>query len=102
VRNFKHANLKLPIIHKAWFDDLTASDIPDSIAFAFLDGDYYASIMTSLRLITPHLSPGACIVVDDYQSSALPGARKAVDEWARAHTYSCRSEQSLAILRMSP
>jgi O-methyltransferase len=99
TKNFRHANVPLPAIHKAWFSDLTAQDLPQQIAFAFLDGDYYASIKDSLRLITPCLSQGARIVVDDYQSEALPGAHKAIDEWLQAHPdFSIRAEHSLAII----
>ncbi|MBR3180448.1 class I SAM-dependent methyltransferase [Candidatus Saccharibacteria bacterium] len=80
-QRFLRANLKLPIIKKAWFNELTRSDIPDKISFAFLDGDFYESIKTSLELITPHLSPGATIVIHDYTNPALPGVAKAVNEW---------------------
>jgi O-methyltransferase len=98
IKNFRKANLQLPKIHKAWFEELTRNDMPPSIAFAFLDGDFYTSISASLAVITPLLSPGACIVIDDYQSEALPGARKAVDEWAQKYNHHVRSEQSLAII----
>lgn len=99
IKHFKQAGLSLPIIHKVWFENLTADDMPKPIAFAFLDGDFYTSIAASLSVITPLLSPGATIVVDDYQSEALPGAQKAVNRWARVHNFSVRTEQSLAIIR---
>lgn len=99
VRNFQQQHVPLPHIHKAWFEKLTANDLPDPIAFAFLDGDFYHSIAVSLRLITPRLSKGACIIVDDYQSSALPGAARAVDEWIERHPHSrLRTEHSLAVI----
>jgi O-methyltransferase len=100
IKNFRKANLQLPKIHKAWFEELTQNDMPPSIAFAFLDGDFYTSISASLAVITPLLSPGACIIIDDYQSEALPGARKAVDEWAQKYNHNVRSEQSLAIIHL--
>jgi O-methyltransferase len=100
IQNFKKAGLPQPIIHKAWFENLTAKDMPSNIAFAFLDGDFYTSITASLRVITPLLATGAIVVVDDYQSEALPGARKAVDEWAQSHRYHVHTEQSLAIIRL--
>ena len=99
IKHFKQAGLPPPIIHKAWFENLTQSDMPESIAFAFLDGDFYTSISASLSVITPLLSSGATIVVDDYQSEALPGAQKAVNQWARMHGFNVRTEQSLAIIR---
>jgi len=100
IKHFKQAGLPLPTIHKVWFEQLQAYDLPKTIAFAFLDGDFYTSISSSLAIITPLLAPGACVVVDDYQSEALPGAQKAVDEWARKYNYPVRSEQSLAIIHV--
>lgn len=98
ITNFKKAGVPLPAIHKGWFRDLTPADVPPQIMFAFLDGDYYESIRDSLTLVTPNLTQPAMIVVDDYASSALPGAAKATDEWARAHGWRVRSEASLAVI----
>jgi O-methyltransferase len=103
TRNFRQAGLRLPIIHKGWFADVPEAAVPDTIAFAFLDGDFYESIRDSLRLVWPHLTPGAVVVVDDYQSEALPGTRWAVDEWLGLHgregrSVQLRAEASLAIL----
>jgi O-methyltransferase len=98
-RHFKQAGLRLPVIHKGWFDRLTPADLPSQIAFAFLDGDYYESIMDSLKLVWPILSAGAVVVVDDYQSEALPGARRAVDTWLRSHRARITVEASLAVVR---
>ena len=100
-QNFKRANIRPPIIHKGWFDELTAQDVPDGIMFAFLDGDYFQSIHDSLRLIAPKLLPGAVIIVDDYASEALPGAARAVDDWiASSHKGFLRVESSLALIRL--
>lgn len=99
---FKKAGLRLPVVHKAWFQDLKDSDLPDYITFAYLDGDYYESIRDSLRLVWPRLAPSACIVVDDYANEALPGAARAVDEWLRTHPAKLRVESSLAIIRPDP
>lgn len=98
IKHFRQAGLQTPIIHRKWFEELEAGDIPAAVAFAFLDGDFYTSIKSSLEIITPALAPGAIIVVDDYQSEALPGARRAADEWAKKHGQSIRSEQSLGII----
>jgi O-methyltransferase len=99
VKHFKQAGLPLPIMHKAWFSDLTPGDMPDKIAFAFLDGDFYESIRDSLSLVWPRLAEGAIVVVDDYQSEALPGAKRAVDEWLKTHPARLQVASSLAILR---
>lgn len=99
IVNFKKAGLPLPHVHKRWFNELLPGDVPDEIAFAFLDGDYYESIVTSLKLVWPCLVPGAVVVVDDYVNEALPGAAKAVDEWLSTHSAKLHVEHSLAILK---
>ena len=78
---FLRAGLPVPVIRKAWFADLEASDLPERIAFAFLDGDFYESIRDSLKLVAPRMSEGGAMVVHDYSNPALPGVKKAVDEW---------------------
>ena len=80
-QRFLKAGLPVPVIKKAWFADLTEADLPEKIAFAFLDGDFYESIRDSLRLVTPRMSEGGVIVVHDYTNPALPGVKKAVDEF---------------------
>ena len=99
IQHFRQAGLALPVIHKCWFSDLTPVDTPDKIALAFLDGDFYDSIRDSLRVIETKLSPGSVVLVDDYQSEALPGARKAVDEWLRNKPYKIHAEHSLAVIQ---
>ena len=81
IREFQKANLKLPIIHKGWFSQLTSDDVPEQIAFALLDGDFYESIRDSLKLVLPHMSNGGIIVIDDYASEALPGVARAAQEF---------------------
>lgn len=78
---FLRAGLPVPVIKKAWFSDLTFDDLPEKIAFAFLDGDFYESIKCSLKLVEPRMVAGGVIVVHDYTNLALPGVKKAVDEW---------------------
>ena len=99
INLFKKSGLTVPIVKKAWFHDLTLSDLPDEIALAFLDGDFYESIMDSLRLVWPKLATGSVVIVDDYQNEALPGAQKAVNEWLKIHTAKIVVEASLAIIR---
>ena len=86
IREFQKANLKLPVIHKGWFHDLTPSDVPAQIAFAFLDGDFYGSIKDSLKLVLPRMSKGGVVILDDYAREALPGVAKAVQEFSLTPT----------------
>ncbi len=83
VERFKKAGLHVPRVRKGFFENLDAeNDLPDEIAFAFLDGDLYQSIKTSLELVTPRMNrQGGVILVHDYNNPQLPGAARAVDEW---------------------
>lgn len=83
LHEFQKAHLKPPVVHKGWFKDLTEKDVPEKIAFAFLDGDFYESIRDSLQLVLPRMQKGGVIIVDDYAREALPGAAKAVHEHFR-------------------
>lgn len=97
---FLRANLPLPIIKKAWFNELTEEDLPEIIAFAFLDGDFYDSIKTSLSLVTPRLVKNSFLLVHDYQNPALPGVAKAVSEWFDSQKFTLETYSSLAILKI--
>ena len=102
IEKFKKMGLKLPKIKKAFFDDLDIIyDIPEKISYAFLDGDLYQSIKTSLRLVADKMSPGSVIIVHDYNNPELPGSARAVDEWLKAHqakVASFRVAETLAII----
>ena len=102
IEKFKKMGLKLPKIKKAFFDDLDIIyDIPEKISYAFLDGDLYQSIKTSLRLVADKMSPGSVIIVHDYNNPELPGSSRAVDEWLKAHqakVASFRVAETLAII----
>ena len=96
---FLRAGLMVPVIKKAWFNELTSEDVPDKIAFAFLDGDLYESIRDSLRLVEEKMAEKAVISVHDYANPALPGVAKAVDEWMIKSDYKMTQYQSMAIVR---
>lgn len=96
---FLRAGLPVPIIKKAWFNELTEVDLPFKIAFAFLDGDLYESIKDSLRLVEPRMSEGGVIMVHDYNNPALPGVGKAVDEWLRGKNLKSEIFQSMILVR---
>lgn len=78
---FLRAGLPVPVIKKGWFSELTDDDLPEKIAFAFLDGDFYDSIRDSLRLVAPRMAEGGIVVVHDYTNPALPGVKRAVEEY---------------------
>lgn len=95
---FLRANLPVPVIKKAWFNELSGADLPDKIAFAFLDGDFYESIRDSLSLVENKMTENSVIVVHDYTNPALPGVAKAVDEWIRVKKRKITNYESLAII----
>lgn len=81
ILKFKKVGLPVPKIKKAFFKDLNPGDLPEKIAFAFLDGDLYDSIKTSLELVLPRLTKDALLLVHDYNNPQLPGVTHAVDEY---------------------
>ncbi len=96
---FLRANLPVPIIKKAWFNELADSDLPDEISFAFLDGDLYDSIKVSFDLVEPKMAKDGVIIVHDYNNPELPGVTKAVDEFLTKNPKRLMVKESLAILR---
>lgn len=86
-QRFLRANLPVPVIKKAWFSELVENDLPEQIAFAFLDGDFYESIKDSIKLVAPKMSDGGVMVVHDYTNPALPGVKRAVDEWMQGKSH---------------
>ena len=95
---FLRANLPVPVIKKAWFNELGDSDLPKKISFAFLDGDLYESIKDSLKLIEDKMSVGGVIVVHDYSNEALPGVAKATEEWMKEKRHELLRYESLAMI----
>jgi len=87
--NFQKLELNLPFIHEGWFEDTLPHCLPNQIAFAYLDGDFYNSILISLRYIYPRLTKRAIVVIDDYCDPeksphawhGLPGVKKACDDF---------------------
>ncbi len=100
IDKIRHAGLKNVVIKKAWFEDLASQDLPKEIAFAFLDGDFYGSIKTSLKLVVPLMNPKGVIIVHDYNNPELPGSTRATDEFLRQHQdYKLMVKHTLAILQ---
>ncbi|MEW6536232.1 MAG: CmcI family methyltransferase [Candidatus Auribacterota bacterium] len=81
MRNFNEAGLVLPEIHQGWFKNIPDEKYPDKISFAFLDGDFYSSIIDSFEKVYHKLSSNAIVCIHDYRNRNLPGARKACDDF---------------------
>ena len=95
---FLRANLPVPVIKKAWFNELTDEDLPEKIAFAFLDGDFYESIKDSLKLVENKIVDGGVIIIHDYNNPALPGVAKAVDEWTNGKKVKIIKYESVVVI----
>ena len=97
---FLRAGLPVPIIKKAWFKDLQDEDLPEKIAFAFLDGDFYDSIKDSLKLVESKMNSGAKMIIHDYNNEALPGVKKAVNEWLAGKKLKKEAFQSMLVITL--
>lgn len=97
---FLRAGLPVPAIKKAWFNELKDTDLPEKIAFAFLDGDLYESIKVSLELIGGKMAPGGIVIIHDYKNPALPGVAKATNEWLAKNDKKIECFQGMAIARV--
>lgn len=99
MEQFRRAHLEPPIAHKAWFSNLTDADLPDHIAFAFLDGDFYESILTSLQLVWPRLDNDGIITIDDYHRETLPGVERAILDFFQGKSYRLSYAHNIAVIR---
>lgn len=97
---FHKARLRPPITHKGWFKDLEDKDMPGCIAFAFLDGDFYESILDSLRLVHPRMEPGGIICIDDAAREALSGVDRAIRDFFQDKHYALRVSHNIGIIRL--
>lgn len=99
LHEFQKANLQPPITHKGWFKDV--QDVPEQIAFAFLDGDFYESILDSLKLVWPRMVEGGVICIDDYQRETLPGVERAVNDFFQGKPKSVvKMQHNIGTLRL--
>ena len=102
IEKFKRQNLPLPKTKKAFFEELDPeTDLPGKISFAFLDGDLYTSIKTSLTLVQDKMQSGSIVVIHDYNNPELPGSARAVDEWLKNHCHQIKqfkTQETLAII----
>ena len=89
LNTFKRWGVQPPIVHKGWFEDTLSSQLPNQIAFGYIDADFYESILVSLKYIWARLSPKGLLLIDDYGDRSrnqnawegLPGVKAACDEF---------------------
>lgn len=100
LEQFHKARVRPPKIHKGWFNQLSDTNVPETIAFAFLDGDFYESIIDSLRLVHPRMQPGGVITIDDYQREKLPGVERAVRDYFQGKPVQLRVSHNIAVIKL--
>jgi len=74
---FARVGLSLPEVKEGWFKDLSATDLPRRICFAYLDCDLYASMKEAMALVISRLALGGKMLIHDTKA---PGVRKAMAE----------------------
>ena len=84
---FLDFNEPLPEIHPGFFEKTLPGELPEKIAFAHLDADFYSSTKIALEAILPRMVKGSILVVDDYcdlavhpRQNTFPGVKQACDE----------------------
>lgn len=71
------------VLHPGFFPE-TANTLKSSkICFVHIDVDIYTSVRDSLEFFYNKMVPGGIMVFDDYEWSACPGVKKAIEEFFR-------------------
>jgi O-methyltransferase len=83
IKTFEDAGLKVPFINKGFFGDIPDKLYPDKICFAFFDGDFYTSIMTSFYKVYHKMVQGGIILIHDYAWQNYPGVQKACEDFLK-------------------
>jgi O-methyltransferase len=85
--------LQQPFIHEGWFNDTLPDCLPDSIAFAYIDADFYQPTKHALESVYPRMKKEGLIIVDDYADTeknprawnTLSGVKRACDEFTQSN-----------------
>lgn len=92
-RKFEALGLKMPHVHKGWFEETVPKDLPEKIAFVLIDGDLYESTKHVLPHVYGRMTPGAIAMVAVYYDEKIlprkgllggfrsPGVKRATDEF---------------------
>lgn len=73
--------------HSGFFPD-SAATLPPDLRFKFvhLDLDLHRSTLDGLEFFSSRLTPGALVLVHDYNNATVPGTKAAVDEFLAIHS----------------
>jgi asparagine synthase (glutamine-hydrolysing) len=80
-------------LHKGLFEDTLKISGSDKIALAHIDCDWFDPVFYCVSQISPALSPGGVMIIDDYND--YQGCRKAIDQYLATDT-------TLALVRTWP
>ncbi|MFL6743234.1 MAG: TylF/MycF/NovP-related O-methyltransferase [Sphingomicrobium sp.] len=84
--------------YQGWYEDTLLAYAGAPIAFASVDCDYYESVKPVLEFIRDHASPGAMMLVDDYQGEWV-GAKRATDEFCERYRLKAEIVINQALIR---
>jgi O-methyltransferase len=71
----------VPYAHRSGFVDQTLTDLPERVAFAYLDFDFFQPTWDVLELLKSRMGVGSVVMVDDY--GHFSGAQEAVDRFCK-------------------
>lgn len=71
------------VLVKGLFEDTVPGGLPDAVALAHVDCDWYEPVKLCLAELAPRMGKGAAIVLDDYAD--WEGCRTAADEFLAAN-----------------
>jgi hypothetical protein len=83
-RNFRRYGLLDDQVRflKGWFKDSLPGAPIKQLAILRLDADLYESTMDAIKHLYPKLSPGGCLIVDDYW---IPACEQAITDYRSEH-----------------
>jgi hypothetical protein len=73
-------------LRKGYFETTLPEFSDREFCFLHIDCDTYAGHKEVLEALYERIVPGGCIVFDDYNDNAWPGAKKATDEFFQSRS----------------
>ncbi|MBE9013893.1 class I SAM-dependent methyltransferase [Pseudanabaenaceae cyanobacterium LEGE 13415] len=70
-------------IKPGWFETTLQHDLPEQIALLHCDADWYDSVLLVLETFYPRISPGGCVILDDF--GYWEGCREAFYDFCQRH-----------------
>lgn len=73
------------VVREGYFPGTASGLESETYALVSLDADLYAPLLAGLEYFYPRLSPGAMILMHDYNNERFRGARQAVADYEKRH-----------------